>query len=93
MNILTRLSAIVLAATCSSTWVRAADLYHYDVSELKAPDCVQDASSAFFSQNDQQTEPIHPVLPVSNFYLLVRYVEDNAIAAAPSFDFRAFLTR
>jgi hypothetical protein len=63
---------------------------HYAVSELKAPDCVQDVSSAFFSQNDQQTEPIHPVLPVSNFYLLVRYVGDNAIAAAPSFDFSRF---
>jgi hypothetical protein len=90
VNILRRLSAILLAATCSGPWVRAADLYHYEVSELKAPDCVEDASSAFFSQNDQQTEPIHPVLPVSNFYLLVRYVGDDAIAAAPSFDFSRF---
>src|SRR5205823_3880697 len=71
-------------------WVTAADLYRHDISELRAPDCVQDAAGAFFSQNDQQTEPIHPVLPVSNFYLLVRYVGDNAIAAAPSFDFSRF---
>ena len=75
---------------CSGPWVSAADLYRHDISELKAPDCVQDAAGAFFSQNDQQTEPIHPVLPVSNFYLLVRYVGDNAIAAAPSFDFSRF---
>ncbi|TMG99030.1 MAG: hypothetical protein E6H69_11060 [Betaproteobacteria bacterium] len=36
MNVLTRFSAILLAAACSGTSVRAADLYHYDVSELKA---------------------------------------------------------
>jgi hypothetical protein len=90
VNIARRLAAILLAASCAGPWARAADLYNYEVSELKAPDCVQDASAAFFSQNAQQTEPIHPVLPVSNFYLLVRYLGDDAIAAAPSFDFSRF---
>jgi hypothetical protein len=90
MNILTRFSTIFLAVCCACPGARSADLYQYEVSELKAPDCLQDVSGAFFSQNDQQTEPIHPVLPVSNFYLLVRYLGDNAIGAAPSFDFARF---
>ena len=41
MNI-TRFSAILLAVACSGAWVPAADLYHYEVSELKALDCVAD---------------------------------------------------
>src|SRR5205085_4998779 len=91
LNILSRFSTVILvAAVCAYPGVRAADLYQYEVSELKAPDCLQDVYGAFFSQNEQQTEPIHPVLPVSNFYLLVRYLGDNAIGAAPEFNFALF---
>src|SRR5438045_686762 len=90
VNILTRFSTVFLAVCCACPGARAADLYQFEVSELKAPDCLKDVSSAFFSQNDQQTEPIHPVLPISNFYLLVRYLGDNALGAAPSFDFARF---
>ncbi len=82
-----QLSAVLVVVACATSAVRSADVYDYRVTELKAPDCVQETSSAFFSQNVQQTEPIHPVLPVSNFYLLVRYLGENAIEAAPAFDF------
>jgi hypothetical protein len=85
-----RLSAMLLVATCAVPLAHTSDLYNYEVSEIKAPDCVQDVSGVFFSQNVQQTEPIHPVLPVSNFYLLVRYLGDDAIASAPAFDFSRF---
>jgi len=65
----------------------AADLYNYQVTPLKAPDCVSDLSTALFEENIPQAVPPHPTLPVSNFYLIVRYMGDDAISSSPSYDF------
>ncbi len=81
------MTAFSMALGCAACSAVASDLYNFEATELKAPDCLQDSPSAFVSQNVPQVVPVHPVLPISNFYLLVRYLGDDAIAAAPSFDF------
>ena len=65
----------------------AADLYNYEATPLKASDCVTDLSTALFEENTPQAVPPHPTLPVSNFYLIVRYMGDDAISASPPYDF------
>ena len=65
----------------------AADLSDYEATPLKASDCVTDLSAALFEENTPQAIPPHPTLPVSNFYLIVRYMGDDAISASPSYDF------
>lgn len=69
---------------------RAADLYDYQVSALKEPDCITDASPSFFAENTQPSEPPHPTLPIERFYMIVRYLGDSSVAAAPAFDFGRF---
>jgi hypothetical protein len=66
----------------------AANLYSYEEAiPLKAPDCVTDLSTAFFEENIQAAEPPHPGLPVTNFYLIVRYMGGDAISARSLYDF------
>lgn len=65
----------------------AADLYNYEATPLKAPECVTDVSNAVFEESTQQPIPPHPTLPVTNFYLIVRYMGDDAISANPAYDF------
>ena len=67
--------------------VGAADLYNYEATPLKASDCVTDLSTALFEENTPPTTAPHPTLPVNNFYLIVRYMGEDAISASPSYDF------
>jgi hypothetical protein len=76
-----------LATFSMMAGAKAADLYTYEATPLKAPDCVTDLSSALFVENTPPVEPPHPVLPVDNFYLIVRYMGEDALSAAPAYDF------
>ena len=82
--------AALIVGSCACSHASAADLYNPAVTELKAPDCVTDASQSFFAENVQPAEPPHATLPIHRFYLIVRYLGDESILAAPAFDFGRF---
>ncbi len=52
---------------------------------VKAPDCVTDVSKSFVAQGLEP--PPNPPLPEDRFYLVVRHMGRDAVAAAPAFDF------
>jgi hypothetical protein len=83
-----------VALPISLAWevARAADLFDSAVTPLKAPDCVTDLSASFFQENTQPAQPPHPTLPITNYYMIVRYVGDRAIASSPSYDFGRIAT-
>ena len=68
----------------------AADVYASSFTPIMAPECVTDPSTSFFVENVAPAIPPHPSLPSEHFYLVVRYLGDDAIAAAPNFDFSRF---
>jgi hypothetical protein len=90
LKYLATFGAALIVGSCPCSYASAADLYNPEVTELKAPDCVTDASQSFFAENVQLAEPPHPTLPVHRFYLIVRYLGDESILAAPAFDFSRF---
>ena len=71
----------------------AADFINYQVSALKAPECITDAAQSFFTQNVQPAEPPHPGLPIGRYYLIVRYLGDDSISAAPTTNFGSSRSR
>jgi hypothetical protein len=90
-----RLRRILLLATLlwlqvATTPVGAADPASFQATALKAPDCIADASLAFFSQNVQRAEPPHPTLPIGRYYLIVRYLGADSISAPAAADFGHF---
>jgi hypothetical protein len=68
----------------------AADLFNFQATALKGPDCITDASLSFFAQNVQPAEPPHPTLPIGRYYLIVRYLGVDAISAPAAADFSHF---
>jgi hypothetical protein len=80
------LLAIVLAALCIRPFdAMAADMASATFTPVKAPDCVTDVSKSFVAQG---LEPLpNPPLPFDRFYLVVRHMGRDAVAAAPAFDF------
>src|SRR6266478_3239977 len=90
LKYLTTVGAVLIVASWACPSAGGADLYNAEVTELKAPDCVADPSQSFFAENIQPAEPPHPTLPIHRFYLIVRYLGDESILAAPAFDFGRF---
>ena len=90
MKMMTQLSAIVFFVVFAASRTLASDLYNYTVSALKAPDCVENTSDTFVSQNFQRTQPIQPVLPNTNFYMLVRFLGNTPLSYTSGFDFSKF---
>ncbi len=68
----------------------AADLFNFQATALKAPDCIADASLSLFAQNVQPSEPPHPTLPIGRYYLIARYLGVDAISAPAAADFGHF---
>jgi hypothetical protein len=80
------LLAIVVVALCIRHGVaRAADMASATFTPVKAPDCVTDPSQSFVAQDIEP--PANPPLPFDRFYLVVRHMGRDAVAAAPAFDF------
>jgi hypothetical protein len=65
----------------------AADLREYQATPLKAPDCLTSPANALFVENTPPAVPPHPVLPVDNYYMIVRYMGEDAVSASPAYDF------
>lgn len=65
----------------------AADFTNFQATALKQPECISDASQSFVADNADADDPRHPTLPIDRYYLVVRHLGDDAVAAAPTFDF------
>lgn len=68
----------------------AADLYKAVPTPIKAPDCITDPAHSFFSDNVSPTAAPHAPVPSSRYYLIVRYMGDDAVAAPVDYDFGYF---
>lgn len=68
----------------------AADLFNFQPTTLKGPDCITDASLSFCSENIQPAEPPHPTLPIGRYYMIVRYLGAASISAPAASDFGHF---
>jgi hypothetical protein len=86
----TRCIGIFLAIVFVALYIRhddarAADMASATFTPVKAPDCVTDVSKSFVAQGLEP--PPNPPLPEDRFYLVVRHMGRDAVAAAPAFDF------
>ncbi len=67
--------------------VCAADLFNFQVTALTSPECLDDVSDLFFSQNLPPTVPVHPTLPIGSYYMLVRYLGADSVSAPSAYDY------
>lgn len=65
----------------------AADVLRATYAPLKAPECLLDTARAFHSENVQPAEPPHPSRPDRQYYLVARYMGEQATGAPAAFDF------
>jgi hypothetical protein len=68
----------------------AADLYKAVATPIKAPDCITDPAQSFFADNRSSTVAPHVTVPTGHYYLIVRYLGEEAIAAPADYDFGHF---
>ena len=57
------------------------------LTAIKAPECVADPARAFVTQNVEPVSQVYPTMPNEGYYLVVRYLGGDSIAAAPAFDY------
>jgi hypothetical protein len=60
----------------------AADLANGTAAPIQGPECIDDPSSLFFSENVTPAEPPHPTLPIGHYYQVVRYMGESVTAPA-----------
>jgi len=84
----TLLFALAACSVAAATATRAADPAHSTFTPLKAPDCVTDAAASFFADDEEVPNGI--ALPRDRFFMVVRHMGANAVAAAPAYDFSRF---
>ncbi len=87
MNLRAASIACALLACCCAS---AADLYKAVRTPIKAPDCISDPSQSFFADNVTQREMPHDILPKGRYYLVVRYLGDDAVSQPADYDFGRF---
>ena len=76
---------VVLVSILHDGGAIAAEMAGATFTPVKGPDCVTDGSQAFFAE-DVTSLALQP-LPTDRFYLVVRHMGADAVAAAPAFDF------
>jgi len=81
---------VALAACCIGGHAGAADFTHFRATPLKEPECITDASQSFVAQNGAPLGAAWHPLPVDRYYMVVRHLGDDAVAATPAFDFSRF---
>ena len=81
------LGLVALVLDLSSS---AADLYKAVPTPIKAPECITDPAQSFFADNGSPTVTPHAAVPGSRYYLIVRYMGDDAVAAPADYDFGHF---
>jgi hypothetical protein len=80
----------MVAAACLGGRAVAADFTQFEATPLKEPECITDASQSFVVQNGARLGEAWHALPDDRYYMVVRYLGDDAVAAAPAFDFSRF---
>ena len=84
------LRACLATVSCIGVYAGAADFTHFQATALTEPECITDASRSFIVENTEPPEPPHPTLSINRYYMIARYLGEDAIAAAPTFDFSRF---
>ena len=69
------------------TVANAADLFNFQATALKGPECITDPSASYFAQNAAPAEPPHPTLPIGRYYMIVRYLGADSVSVPVAQDF------
>ena len=85
-----RASAAGLFALLVELSSSAADLYKAVATPIKAPDCITDPAQSFFADNRSTGVGPGEAVPSGRYYLIVRYLGDDAVAAPTDYDFGHF---
>lgn len=85
-----RASAAGLFALLVELSSSAADLYKAVATPIKAPDCITDPAQSFFADNRSTGVGPREAVPSGRYYLIVRYLGDDAVAAPTDYDFGHF---
>ena len=65
----------------------AADLLSFQAVPIKGPECVGDTTGYFYAEDELAPDPATSVPALAHFYLVVRNLGLNAVAASPTYDF------
>jgi hypothetical protein len=68
----------------------AADLYKAVATPIKAPDCISDPALSFFAEDVSPAVAPTAAVPSGRYYLIARYMGNDAVAAPADYDFGHF---
>lgn len=77
----------VLAALGAAEVVSAADLLSFQATPIKGPECVTDTRGYFYAEDEINPDLATALPALRHFYLVVRNLGFNAVAASPAVDF------
>ena len=77
----------VLAALGAAGTASAADLRDFRATPIKAPECVTDTAGYFYAEDETTPDPATAMPALPHFYLVVRNLGVDAVAASPAYDF------
>jgi hypothetical protein len=77
----------VLAALAAAESASAADLLSFRATPIKGPECVTDTAGYFYAEDELTPDPATALPALPHFYLVVRNLGFDAVAASPAHDF------
>ncbi len=77
----------VLAAFGVARIASAADLLSFQATPIKGPECVTDTAGYFYAEDELAPDPATALPALPHFFLVVRNLGLDAVAASPAYDF------
>src|SRR5215470_14411516 len=77
----------IVAIVGIAQFASAADLLSFRATPIKGPECVTDTTGYFYAEDELNPDPATAMPPLTHFYLVVRNVGLDAVAAPPAYDF------
>ena len=77
----------VLAAFGAAEAASAADLLYFQATPIRGPECVTDPAGYFYAEDETTPAPATALPALPHFYLVVRNLGLDAVAASPTNDF------
>ena len=87
ISLIAGIAGSILAACGAVDVAVAADLLSFQATPIKGPECVTDTTGYFYAEDELTPDPETAMPPLSHFYLVVRNMGLDAVAASPSYDF------
>jgi hypothetical protein len=81
------IACAVLAALTAAEGASAADLLSFVATPIKGPECVTDTAGYFYAEDERVPDPTTALPALPHFYLVVRNMGLDAVAASPAYDF------